>query len=128
MARFDAFEDMVSVAVDATFAEAFTWRPRTAGDPNARTSADGTRSTRALTGVFDDRARVDASAAGGPPHVTPEPELSVDTGALPVPPPLRGDRFLRLKTGDVYEMTSAAPDGLGRTKIRLKLVGREAVA
>lgn len=128
-----AIEDGLSDAVDAAFAEGLELRPMIAL-PNARPSSDPDRSTRLVSGVFDEKSsKVEAQGAGlhefarvSHGLATQKPIASIDqrqfaNGELP----RRLDRLQRVATGDVYEISEVDPDGQGRLKLILKHVVRE---
>lgn len=139
-ALFAAFEDQLSDAVDGMFAETFTFLPMAQPTVNSRLAADGSRSQQTVSGVLDDRnpgstsfARLGKSSggvatSGGPPQFsTTSPMLFIDERRFAggVMAARRLDRFCRVATGDVYEVTGIERDGQGRWKIGMTKVSQQ---
>lgn len=134
--NWPALEQKLSSAVDATYGEAFLFRPMTQ-PANGSPAADGTRSEKTIEAVFDEKskhfealgntlgdfARVSAGMSAGAPYLSVD-ENEFTAGELP----RRLDRFRRATSGDVYEAADIKPDGQGRLKIMLKHHSQEDVS
>jgi hypothetical protein len=122
---FDALEDAVSDACDATFGEYFDVQEMVTA-PNVRPTAAAADPVR-VTGIFDDRERAQmlqgfrGGYGNGPGVTSPSPRVSIDIrafGGAPV-----ADRLwqvTRVDTGEVFEVSDAKPDGEGRVLFHLK--------
>lgn len=137
-ANFAALEDRLSAAVDAVFGESFRFIPMRQPTPNSRREADPGRAERTVIGVFDDRnpgsssfARLGntkggvASSGGAPQFTSSNPMLFLDEVQMGGTRIERLDRFRRIDTGDVYEVTDITKDGQGRRKLVLAKVGKD---
>lgn len=131
-------ENMVSEKVDATFGEAFEFRPMRQLTVNDRVQTDHDRSVRDVTGIFaapttdheldvGRQTRTHVYGGDGMARVIlQQPRISFDerqftTGALP----RRLDQFKRAATGMIYSVEDVQPDGQGRMVCVCAQVNRE---
>jgi hypothetical protein len=127
---FAALEDAMSEAVDEQFAEAFEYRPYTAGPGGGRGGPDASRPLMAIRGVFFDKS-YNSKAFGDEERTATRmtlrhATLSVDKRQLAHhDPPRRADRVKRVDTGVVYEIAEVGEDGHGRHKLRLVEILKE---
>lgn len=136
---FAGLEDVLSNAIDETFAESWEFQPMRQPTVNSRREPDPDRVGVTLIAVMDDRnpgsssfARLGstsggiASSGGAPQFTATNPMLFVDERRLGAGSrPRRYDRFRRTDSGHVYEVTDVHQDGQGRLKLGLALVKRE---
>lgn len=127
---FATLEDAVSDEIDRLFAEYFEHRPMTQR-PNVGASSDVDRSVLRVVGIFDARTeemgQIPASMLS-PGAKSENGFVSIDDRQFDGPRPRKGDHFLRVDTGEVFEVSSFDDDGLGRRRYRLRHVGLETVA
>lgn len=121
---FSGLENKLSDAVDATFGEQFQFQPMVPGASGGRPSADESRATRQVIGVFDDRSFSSKSfgdVARTAMQVTLRHQwLSIDKRQfLDGQMPRQKDSFKRLDTGTTYSVAEVTQDGEGRYKLRL---------
>ena len=129
MSLFDALEDAVSAECDALFGEKFTTRPMVGG-ANVKAAPDPDRVPVQFTGIFDERGMYHEASAGGLTDFKrisvgrddTAPTISVDDNELARLDRKPRDLVVRLKTGKVYEIARAVPDGMGRTVLKLRFV------
>lgn len=137
-APFAALEDRLSAVIDRQFGEAFLFLPMTQATVNSRLQADAERQIFEFTAVIDDRnpgstsferlgrSSGGVSTRGGKPEfTTSNPMLFFDGSQFPNGVPRRLDRFQRVDTGAVYEITALEKDGQGRHKASLVKVAQE---
>lgn len=129
MTSWPELDGRLTASVDAAFAEAFRFMPRTRASANVRTEADLDRQERELRAVFHDKARTfkkTSGLAGVPSYrdtaeaTTSTPHISVaesefDTNELP----RRGDRFERVARGWIYEATDIHSEAGDRLVIQV---------
>ena len=126
-------ENVLSDVVDDTFGEAFEFRPMARANVNVGSKADPGRTATRCRGVFGDRAYTlpELGKVGNPPRHQAGPMLSLTNPMLSIDmrqlaDPIRaGDRFKRIATGDVYEVSDVQPDGQGRKRLELTCAGSE---
>lgn len=137
-AKFAALEDRLSAAIDGHFGERFIFMPMAQPTVNSRLGPDSSRSQFEFVAVLDDRnpgstsferlgrTSGGASTKGGKPEfTTSNPMLFFDGAAFGGGLPRRLDRFQRVDTGAVYELTAIEKDGQGRHKASLVKVAQE---
>ena len=125
--RFAALENRLSDTIDGEFGEAFEFRPHIVPVPGAKAVPDGSRAVRDVIGVFDEPSftstEVGAEVRGGSRVSMRKLSLSIDTRQFATSEgPRRLDRFARLATGALYEVTDVKQDGEGRFKMMLNQV------
>jgi hypothetical protein len=113
-----AFETMLHVIdtpIDSVMAELFDYQPMKERR-NATAIVDPLRSPLTdIVAIIDTRAlELQAGDRSGPERLTASPYISVQDVMIPSGIQ-RLDRFIRKKTGQVYEVAEPKPDGLGRT-------------
>ena len=110
---FQAAAAAAETAIDAVFAEAFSFAPMTV-PPNGVATADTDREEVAsLPALFDAGGlRVTPGAPGTVPVTTLAPQIVFAAAATG--PVRTGDRMTRLATGQVYELRDPKPAGHGR--------------
>lgn len=105
--------------------EGFRLEPmRAAGDVNGRPVPDPARPEVAFSGIFDaEPASAQPEGRGRSGRYVADissapPELDAPAAAFPEPP-RRGDRILRLSTGERFVIAAKPASDLGRLTIRL---------
>ena len=127
------FEDSFAVAsegIDQVFGECWKYLPMAKPSPNARAAPDSSRIivdsfiavylgpyARASSGIVQ-RQGLKPERPG---HASDRPVCDVTLCRLPYPPQ-SGDRVVRLKTGDLYEIVEPRPNGIGRSALDLNLL------
>lgn len=120
---FAARDAKVSGAIDRAFGEQFSFAARmmAADDVDLPPVADPSRPGFTVVGVWDGPAKAEFPRARGSQAddsarraIAGYPSVSVDDSLLPWSP-APGCRVTRLFDGSVYEISSALPDGMGRT-------------
>lgn len=118
MTMFDDMLAAADVTVDAVYAETFAFQPMREvvnGDPVADESRPA---LAAFAAVFDEPGILAAAGRDAVRHVSAGPALSLRDGEGPATI-RRLDRFVRARTGTVYEVTAVVPDDFGRRVVTL---------
>lgn len=115
MSVFDSLVVRMDQTVDRIYAEDFSFAPMVT-TPNSRPQPDASRAKVAsLQAAFLDAGELlKVGESGGPDRSSSQPMISVVDSLLPQGV-RQGDRFTRLKTGKVYEVTRTDPDGVNRS-------------
>lgn len=121
------WENELSDAVDATFAEDFEFRPMRQLTVNDRVEPDPDRSIKAFVGIFGAPASDHTLISGRPArtHVLggdgqgrvtmQQPSCSADERQFTAGEiPKQGDRLYRAEDSSVYSINDVQPDGQGR--------------
>lgn len=123
---FELAAAMSSAAVDTVYGENFSFVAMKAGaDVDNPRIADPARPQFTAVGAYIGPAKaVLPHARGSIPDdnarraVVSEPYVSIDNGNMPWWVVI-GDRVVRLKTGETFEVARSIPDGVTRTRIHL---------
>lgn len=136
---FDGLENILSDAIDDTFATEWEFLPMRQATVNSRRESDPERPSVTVRATIDDRNPGSASFArlgstsGGVAHSGGAPQFSASNPMLfiderqmgPAGRPRRYDRWRSVDNGRVYEVTDVHQDGQGRLKLGLALVKRD---
>lgn len=127
---FAALEDRAWAEWRRIMGEDFEHRPQVAAPGGGRRTADDGRAVRLLTAVLEEKehrsTEFGSEARGSMPVTMTKTWAHVDTSELDgAARPERLDLFVRLATGDIYEIAQIERDGEGRLKLSLKHIGKE---
>ena len=127
---FAALENAAFKELERVYGETFEFRPFTSAPGGGRREPDGTRDVRRVVGIHESKpfksTEFGSEARGSIPAMLDREHLSFDIRQfLAEHLPKALDRFKRLDTREVFEVSSIDRDGEGRLKLTVKTLGFE---